>query len=109
MCMAESLCYSPESVTTLLIDYTPTQNTKLKEKKKRRSRWNEGGWDFKGDKGAEVKIVKCQAKSYLHKSNQNVSEPKETEVMLTEDKYIFKLVVIRMYTQALYWLPTTLK
>ena len=40
ICMAESLCYSPEAVTTLLIEYTPTQNTKLK-KKKPRSRWNE--------------------------------------------------------------------
>ena len=31
ICMAESLCYSPEAVTTLLIEYTPTQNTKLKK------------------------------------------------------------------------------
>ena len=28
--MAESLCSSPESATTLLADYTPTQNKKFK-------------------------------------------------------------------------------
>ena len=26
ICMAESLCSSPETITTLLIGYTPTQN-----------------------------------------------------------------------------------
>ena len=92
ICMAESLCYSPEAVTTLLIECTPTQNKKLKKKKNS----IKVEWDFKGDKGAEVKIVKCQAKSCLHKSNQNVSEPKETELILTED--IFNLVVIYVYT-----------
>ena len=30
--MAESLCYSPETLTTLLIYCTPTQNKKLKTK-----------------------------------------------------------------------------
>ena len=38
MCMAESLHCSPETITTLLIDYTPIQNKKLnvwrKKKKK---------------------------------------------------------------------------
>jgi hypothetical protein len=35
--VAESLCYSPETTKTLLIDYTPIQNESLvweKEKKK---------------------------------------------------------------------------
>ena len=32
--MAESLRCLPETITTLLIGYTPTQNKKLKEKKK---------------------------------------------------------------------------
>ena len=31
--MAESLCFSPETITTLLIGYIPTQNKKLKKKK----------------------------------------------------------------------------
>ena len=31
--MAESLCSSPETITTLLIGYTPIQNKKLKKKK----------------------------------------------------------------------------
>ena len=30
MCMAESLPYSPEIITTLLIGYTPTQSKKFK-------------------------------------------------------------------------------
>ena len=32
VCMAESLCCSPEIITTLLIGYTPIQNKKLKIK-----------------------------------------------------------------------------
>ena len=35
ICMAESLCYSRKTVTTLLIGYTPIQNKKLKKKKKK--------------------------------------------------------------------------
>ena len=31
--MAESLCYSPETITTLLINYTPKQNKKFKKEK----------------------------------------------------------------------------
>ena len=34
--MAESLCYSPEMITILLIGYTPTQNNKFKVKKKKK-------------------------------------------------------------------------
>ena len=30
ICMAKSLCCSPETITTLLISYTPIQNTKFK-------------------------------------------------------------------------------
>ena len=30
VCMAESHCYSPEAITTLLIGYTPIQNKKFK-------------------------------------------------------------------------------
>ena len=33
ICMAESLCCPPETVTTLLIGYTPIQNKKLKKNK----------------------------------------------------------------------------
>ena len=33
VCTAESLCCSPETTTTLLISYTPTQNRKLKKKR----------------------------------------------------------------------------
>ena len=29
LCMAESLCYSPEVITTLFIDYIPIQNSKV--------------------------------------------------------------------------------
>ena len=40
MWMAESLCFSPETITILLIDYTPIQNKKFfkKLKKKKKSR-----------------------------------------------------------------------
>ena len=34
MCVAESLCCSPETITTLLIDYTPIQNQNFFQKKK---------------------------------------------------------------------------
>ena len=37
ICMAESLCCSPETLTTLLIGYTPIQNKKLKKNLKERS------------------------------------------------------------------------
>ena len=33
ICMAKSLCPSPETITTLLIGYTPIQNKKFMEKK----------------------------------------------------------------------------
>ena len=33
MCMAESIHCSPETITTLLIDYVSIQNKKLKKKK----------------------------------------------------------------------------
>ena len=33
--VAESLLCSPETITTLLVDYTPIQNTKFKVSKKR--------------------------------------------------------------------------
>ena len=32
VCMAESLCYPPETTTTLLIRYTPTQTIKLEKR-----------------------------------------------------------------------------
>ena len=32
ICMAESLCCPPETITTLLFSYTPIQNKKLKKK-----------------------------------------------------------------------------
>ena len=34
-CMAESLCCSPETTTTLLTGYTRTQNKKYEKKKKK--------------------------------------------------------------------------
>ena len=34
ICMAEPLCCSPETITTLLISYTPVQNKKVKKKKR---------------------------------------------------------------------------
>ena len=33
VCMAESLCCSPKTITTLLISYAPIENKKLKKKK----------------------------------------------------------------------------
>ena len=36
ICMAESLCCSPETITTLLMGYTLIQNKKLFFKKKKR-------------------------------------------------------------------------
>ena len=42
ICIAESLCYSPETTTTLLTGYTPIQNKKLKfEKKKKKKQYPE--------------------------------------------------------------------
>ena len=38
ICMAESLCCSPETITTLLIGYTPVQNKKCKLKKKKKKK-----------------------------------------------------------------------
>ena len=35
ICMAESLHWSPETITRLLTGYTPIQNKKLKRKKKK--------------------------------------------------------------------------
>ena len=35
ICVAESLCYSPEMTTVLLIGYTPIQNKKFKVWKKK--------------------------------------------------------------------------
>ena len=32
ICMAESLCCSPETITTVFIDYTPIQNKKVFKK-----------------------------------------------------------------------------
>ena len=36
ICMAESLHWSPETITTLLTGYTPIQNKKFKRKKGKR-------------------------------------------------------------------------
>ena len=36
--MVESLCFSLETITTLLIGYNPTQNKKLKKKRKKEKR-----------------------------------------------------------------------
>ena len=35
ICMAEYLCYSPETITKLLTGYTPIQNKKFKSKKRK--------------------------------------------------------------------------
>ena len=35
ICMAESLCCPPETITTLLIGYTAMQNKKVNKKKKK--------------------------------------------------------------------------
>ena len=32
-CMAESLCCTPETITTLLVDYSPIQNKKFNKRK----------------------------------------------------------------------------
>ena len=37
VCVAESLCSSPETITALLIGYAPAQNEKLKRKSKQAS------------------------------------------------------------------------
>ena len=42
---AESLCCSPETVTTLLTGYTPVQNKQLKKKKERKERKNKEQWE----------------------------------------------------------------
>ena len=53
ICMAESLCYPPETITTLLIGYNPIQNKKLKKKKSQsrlsysspQGKWDKCGWE----------------------------------------------------------------
>ena len=40
ICMAEFLCCSPETTTALLIDFTPMQNNKFNNEKKRTKRKN---------------------------------------------------------------------
>ena len=42
LCMAESLCCSPETTTTLLIGYTTIQNKKFKVWKKKKNNWKWG-------------------------------------------------------------------
>ena len=43
ICIAESLCCLPESITILLIGYMPIQNKKLNLKKKKKLRLREPG------------------------------------------------------------------
>ena len=52
ICMAVSLCCSPEAIVTLLISYTPIQNKKLKGYKSKISR----------DKGEILKVSKQKGK-----------------------------------------------
>ena len=40
MCLAESLCPTPETIVTLLIGYTPIQNKKLKKKTVKKNKLN---------------------------------------------------------------------
>ena len=40
ICMAESLCYPPETITTMLTGYNPIQNKKLKKKKTTQQKQN---------------------------------------------------------------------
>ena len=52
ICMAESLCCSPETIITLLISYNPIQNKKFKVLKNKISR----------DKGKILKVSKQKGK-----------------------------------------------
>ena len=45
ICRAESLCWSPETIRTLLTSYTPIQNKKLKKKKKHLTHHTQGRHD----------------------------------------------------------------
>ena len=47
ICMAESLCSSPETITTLLTGYTSIQNKKLKNKQNK-TKWKNIFKDHKG-------------------------------------------------------------
>ena len=42
LCMTESLCCSPETITTLLISYTPIQNKKFFKKERKNARFKNG-------------------------------------------------------------------
>ena len=42
LCMTESLCCSPETITTLLISYTPIQNKKFFKKERKNARFENG-------------------------------------------------------------------
>ena len=50
VCMAESLCCSPETGTTLLISCAPTQNENLKKKK-------EGMWASEGTENVWAAVL----------------------------------------------------
>ena len=53
MCMAESLCGPPETITTLLIGYTPIQNKMLKKKRKKNVIWAKCYCKIKEQEGAD--------------------------------------------------------
>ena len=55
-CMAESLCYPPETITTLLISYTPTETKKLLEKLMWYSSKLTGGQNLDGGAWGILKI-----------------------------------------------------
>ena len=57
--MAESLCFSPETITTLLIGYIPTQNKKLKKKKRKDKK-----------KKKKINVLACHVKG--KKYNENI-------------------------------------
>ena len=60
ICMAESLCCPPETITTLLISYTPTQNKNLKKKKRIQLFWSKfrtsrsGYWALAWENGFQL-------------------------------------------------------
>ena len=53
ICMAESLHCSPESITTLLIEFTPIQNKKLKKKCKEQANKLRSDWAIHKSPGGE--------------------------------------------------------
>jgi len=57
ICLAESLRFSPETITTLKVGYTPVQNKKFKKKKYEWPFAHQGRLHGGGDNGSDTTMM----------------------------------------------------